>query len=80
MVASAVETGALKEIGTPEARARLEELVQEKKSMDEYSRRLGTLWETSAVPESDQLLYFDRVKLFGEKAAADWLLEKFPQR
>jgi hypothetical protein len=80
MVASAVEAGALKGIDTPEARARLEELVQEKRSMDEYNRRLGTLRETSVVPESDELLYFDRVKLFGEKAAADWLLEKYPQR
>ena len=30
--------------------------------------------ESSAVPENDWLLYFDRVKLFGEKAANDWLL------
>ena len=77
MVASALEAGALKEIDTPEARARLEELAQEKNSLKEYNRRLILLRQTNSVPESDELLYFDRVKLFGEKAAADWLLEKF---
>jgi hypothetical protein len=80
MVASALEKGALKEIDTPEARARLEELAQERNSVNEYNRRLILLRETNAVPESDELLYYDRVKLFGEKAAADWLLEKYPQR
>jgi hypothetical protein len=80
MVASALERGALKEIDTPEARARLEELAQEKESLKEYNRRLLLLHETNSVPESDELLYFDRVKLFGEKAAADWLLEKYRDR
>jgi hypothetical protein len=80
MVASALEKGALKEIDTPEARARLEELAQEKNAVKEYNKRLVLLYQTTTVPESDQLLYFDRVKLFGEKAAADWLLEKYPQR
>ncbi len=40
MLASAVEKGALKEIDTPEARARLEELVWEKNSMADTNKRL----------------------------------------
>ncbi len=35
--------------------------------------------ENATVPESDWLLYFDRAKLFGERAAMDWMLGKHPE-
>ena len=44
--------------------------------MVEASKRVTALMETSAVPENEWMLYFDRVKHFGEKAANHGLLEK----
>ncbi|MES2922844.1 MAG: hypothetical protein V4819_14920 [Verrucomicrobiota bacterium] len=79
LVASVLESKVLKEIDTPEARARIEEMALQKNSMVEASKRVTALMETSAVPENDWLLYFDRAKIFGEKAANDWLLEKHPE-
>jgi tetratricopeptide (TPR) repeat protein len=78
LVAFVLENKVLKEIDTPEARARIEEMAQQKNSMVEASKRVSALMETSAVPENDWLLYFDRAKLFGEKSANDWMLGKYP--
>ena len=78
LVGITVEKGALTGVDTPEARARLEELDQQKKSLSEKALKIPTLMENPAIPESDWLLYFDRSKLFGEKAANDWLLGKYP--
>ena len=74
-----LENRVLKEMDTPEARTRMEEIVQQRNSMVETSKRITALMETSAVPENDWGLYFDRAKLFGESAANDWLLGKYPQ-
>jgi hypothetical protein len=79
LVAVVLEKNVLKEIDTPEARTRIEEMELEKNSMIEASKRVTALLESSAVPESDWLHYFDRAKLFGEKPANDWLLEKHPE-
>jgi tetratricopeptide (TPR) repeat protein len=79
LVANVLERNVLKEIDTPEARARIQEMELEKTSVVEVSKRVTALLETFAVPESDWLHYFDRAKLFGEKAANDWLLEKHPE-
>lgn len=78
LVAMVIEKGVLMEMDSPEARARMEEIDLQRKSMAENSKRITALIETSAVPENDWLLYFDRAKLFGEKAANDWMLEKHP--
>jgi hypothetical protein len=40
--------------------------------------KIPPLMADGSVPESDWLLYFDRVRLFGENAANSWLLEKHP--
>lgn len=77
LVAMVLEKGVLKEIDSPEARARIEEMTQQKKSLVETSKRVSTLMENPSLPESDWLLYFDRAKLFGEKAANDWMLGKY---
>jgi hypothetical protein len=42
-------------------------------------KQVTELMKDPAVPESDWMLYFDRVKLFGETAANDWMLEKYPK-
>lgn len=78
LVAMALEKGVLREIDSPEARARMEEMELQKKSMVDQAHRVSALLENADVSESDWLLYFDRAKLFGENAANEWLLEKHP--
>lgn len=78
LVAMVIEERVLKEMDSPEALARVEEIEKQRNSMVENSKRITALMETSAVPENDWLLYFDRAKLFGEKAANDWMLERHP--
>lgn len=80
MVAMVVEKRALREIDTQESRARLLELDQQKKSMNDDALRIPTLMQDPTVLPSDWNLYFDRAKLFGEKAANEWILEKYPDR
>ncbi|GAA5130004.1 hypothetical protein JIN84_04090 [Luteolibacter yonseiensis] len=79
LVAMSVEKGVLKEIDTPESQARLETIQQERDAMFADQKRITDLMASSSVPESDWLLYFDRVKLFGDKAASTWFLEKHPE-
>ncbi len=79
LVGLVIEKAALKGSDAPEAFARIEEIELQKKSMNDDARKVTAMIETSAVPENDWLLYFDRVKLFGEKAANDWLLGKHPK-
>lgn len=38
------------------------------------------LMKDPEVGENDWLLYFDRVKIFGEAAANDWMTERYPGR
>lgn len=78
LVAMGVEKRALEEIGSPEARARIVEIEQEKHAMQADAQRIATRMGDSSIPESEWLLYFDRTKLFGEKAANQWMLEKYP--
>lgn len=78
LIAISLEKRVLKEIDTPEARARIEEMELQKKSMVDDEKRISALMETPAIPDNDWLLYFDRVKLFGAKAANDWMLGKYP--
>jgi hypothetical protein len=80
MVAFALEKGMLQEIDTPEARARLEEIDREKKSISADTQKIQTLMQDPVVPEDDWILYLDRVKSFGEKAANDWIIAKYPDR
>ncbi len=79
LIAMSIEKGVLKEMDSPEARARMEEIELQKNSMVEDAGRITAMMQTSAAPENDWLLYFDRFKLFGEKAANDWLLGKYPE-
>lgn len=72
-----LEKGALKGLDDPESIARLEEIDQKKKSLSEGIEKIDELMKNATVPESDWLLYLDRVKLFGEKAAMDWMLRKY---
>lgn len=78
LVGMVVEKGAIKEIDSPEAHARMEEIELQRAAILDASKRVTTMMENSAVPENDWLLYFDRVKLFGDSAANDWMLEKHP--
>jgi hypothetical protein len=78
LVATVLEKGVLKEIDSPEARARIEEMELQQHSMRESSKQVDALMQNPSVPEADWLLYCDRVKLFGEKAANDWMLGKYP--
>lgn len=43
------------------------------------SAAVRDLMKSPAVPESDWVEYYDRIKQSNEKAANDWLLEKHPQ-
>jgi hypothetical protein len=72
------EKSAWKGIDSPEAAASLQEIERRRNALTESATRIAALMEGSTVPESEWLLYFDRAKLFGEKAANDWLLEKHP--
>ena len=78
LVGIVAEKGALKGLDDPESIARLEEIDRQKKSMLEGVRKVELLRLNPNVPESDWLLYFDRAKLFGEKAAMDWIQGKYP--
>lgn len=79
LVAANLEKKVLKEIDTPEARERIEEINQQTKSVGEQAKKMPILMANATVPESDWLLYFDRVKIFGEQAAVTWMLEKHPE-
>lgn len=79
LVATNLEKKVLREIDTPDAHARIEELDREVKSMRDQAEKISPLMADSSIPESDWLLYFDRVRLFGEKAANDWFFETHPQ-
>ncbi len=78
LVAMVLEKKVLKEIDTPEANTRIEEIDLQRKSLNDSAEKISPLMQTSAIPESDWLLYFDRAKLFGENAANDWMLGKHP--
>lgn len=78
MIGLTYEKKAWKGIDSPESAALLEDMNQRSNTLRELSQKFHSLVESPSVPESDWLLYFDRVKLFGEKAAVDWLLEKHP--
>ena len=73
------EKAALKGLDSPESTEQLREIEQRKTALVEASRRIPKLMENLAVPESDWISYFDRVKLFGEKAANGWILERYPE-
>lgn len=73
------EKAALKGLDSPEAADRLREIEQRKTALTEASWKIPELMENPAVPESDWVSYFDRVKLFGEKAANNWILERYPK-
>jgi hypothetical protein len=78
LLARNLEKRVLKEIGTPESQARIAELDEQTKSMRDQATKIPILMANTAVPESDWLLYFDRLKMLGEPAANAWLLEKHP--
>ena len=79
LVGMLVEKKALEGVDSQEAATRLEELAQQKQSFTGKSEQVVNLMSDPAVPEGDWLLYFDRVKLFGEAAANEWMLEKHPR-
>ena len=78
LIGISLENSVLEEIDTPEARARIEEMALQRNSMIGSSERVQALMKNSAVPETDWLHYFDRLKVLGEGAANDWILEKHP--
>jgi hypothetical protein len=78
LVGMAVEKKALQDLDSEEQRARLEEIGQRKEYLTGNTKRVMALMEDPAVAESDWLLFFDRAKLFGEAAANEWMLEKYP--
>lgn len=78
LVGIAAEKGALIGLDDPESIARLEEIDRQKKSLVEGINKVEALMQSATVPEADWLLYFDRTKLFGEKAAMNWMLGKYP--
>lgn len=60
-----------------EARAQIQR--HHRDLMDRALKVDEMMLESSTVPESDWINYFDRAKLFGESAANAWILEKHPQ-
>lgn len=80
LVAMAVEKGVLREIDTQNSRDRMAEMDQQRKSMTDDSLKIPALMQDPSVLPSDWDLYFDRAKLFGEKAANEWILKKYPDR
>ncbi|RYD35930.1 MAG: hypothetical protein EOP87_06435 [Verrucomicrobiaceae bacterium] len=73
------EKAALRGLDSPDAADRLNEVEQRKTALTQASWKIPKLMENPAVPESDWVSYFDRVKLFGEKAANNWILERYPE-
>lgn len=80
LVGMVVEKKALKGLDSEETQARLEEIGQRKESITGNSKRVVALMDDPSVAESDWALYFDRAKLFGEAAANEWMLEKYPAK
>ena len=79
LVGMGLEKRAIEGVDSQEAQARLEELDQRKQSLTGRMSQVTELMKDPSVAEGDWLLYFDRAKLFGEAAANDWMLEKYPQ-
>jgi len=78
LVGMAMEKQGLKDIDSDDARSRLEEIDLQNEMMREQSRVVSELMKNPSVPESDWLLYFDRLKLFGESAANTWMTDRYP--
>jgi tetratricopeptide (TPR) repeat protein len=78
LVGMVVEKQALKGLDSDEQRARLEEIAQRKEYLTGNTKRVTALMDDPSVAEGDWLLFFDRAKLFGETAANEWMLEKYP--
>lgn len=79
LVGMVIEKKALRDLDSDEARARLEEIDQLKQNLTGRMKQVTELMKVPSVAEGDWALYFDRAKLFGETAANDWMLEKYPQ-
>ncbi len=79
LIGIAAEKGALRGLDDPASIARMAEIDRQQKSVSEGNQKISALMENATVPESDWLLYFDRAKLFGERAAMDWMLGKHPE-
>jgi hypothetical protein len=79
LVAMYLESGVLEEIDNPEARTRLDAMKQEREGLIGNAKRIHALMRNDGVAESDWLLFFDRAKLFGEKAANEWMLKKYSE-
>jgi hypothetical protein len=75
-----LEKDGLKDLDSEEASARLEEIALRKDAIQKGSLAVTELMNDPAVAGNDWLLYFDRVKIFGEAAANDWMVEKYPGR
>jgi len=79
LVGRLVEKRAIEGVDSEETQARLEVLDQQKQNLTGKAKQVMELIKDPSVAEGDWLLYFDRAKLFGEAAANDWMLEKYPQ-
>ncbi|MEO5917487.1 MAG: hypothetical protein ABIS50_24880 [Luteolibacter sp.] len=64
---------------SPEADEIRADIVLRRDALVASANKVSEMMKSTAVPESDWVNYFDRTKLFGENAANDWLLEKYPQ-
>jgi hypothetical protein len=80
VIGIAYEKNAWQGLDSPEALAHLQELALRKDAVVGRSKQMEELRKDAAVPDSDWLLYLDRVKIFGEHAANDWMLQKYPGR
>jgi tetratricopeptide (TPR) repeat protein len=78
MVSNSIEKILWKGDDSPEAAEAQAEIVSRQTLLRDKALKVGTMMESSAVPESDWVNYMDRVKQFGEAAANDWILEKHP--
>lgn len=79
LVGSVIERKALESEGSEESEARLADLKQYTQSLTASAHQIEALMKDPAVPEADWQYYFDRLKLFGEKAANEWMLGQHPQ-
>ena len=76
LVGIVVENQALKSTGSTEALNQIEHLKSEKEVLANRARQVDSLRKSNQIPDSDWLIYYDRVKIFNEQAANEWLLNK----
>lgn len=78
LVGMVLEKGILKGDDSEDSVARLQELDQRREELTSHQLKISEQMKNPDIPETEWALYFDRIKIFGEAAANDWMLERYP--